>query len=93
MISASGRHSLLSFGTNGVSRKKTPSAMITKPASLSSVSRELCSVLPIPVAVIPSATNTIVNDRQKISAGPRIFAVLRSPVRMSAIEIPDTADR
>ena len=37
MISASGRHSRLSLGTNGVSRKNTPSAMITTPATLSSV--------------------------------------------------------
>ena len=67
--------------------------MITNPATLSSVLRESCSVLPMPVAVIPSATKTTVNDRQKTSAGSRILAVERSPVRMSAIEIPDTAER
>ena len=39
-ISASGRHSRLSLSTNGVSRKNTPSAMITAPAILSSVPRE-----------------------------------------------------
>ena len=38
-ISASGRHSRLSFGTNGVTRNSTPSAMITAPATLSSVPR------------------------------------------------------
>ena len=37
LISASGRHSRFKRGTNGVSRKKTPSAMITAPAILSSV--------------------------------------------------------
>ena len=93
LISASGRHSLLRIGMNGVSRKKTPSAMITAPAILSSVALELCSVEPRPVAVMPSATNTTVNDRQKTIAGSRIFGRLRSPDFMSAIERPDTADR
>ena len=37
-ISASGRHSRFRRGTNGVSRKKTPIAMIRMPATLSSVS-------------------------------------------------------
>src|SRR3954468_15802757 len=69
VISASGRHSRLSLGTNGVSTKKTPSGMITAPATLSSVLRELLSVEPRLVAVIPSATNTTVNERQKTIAG------------------------
>ena len=64
-MSASGCHSLLSLGTNGVSTKNTPSAMIIAPATLSSVPRESLSVDPMPVAVMPSATNTAVNDRQK----------------------------
>ena len=73
LISASGRHSLLSIGMNGVSTKKTPSRTIIAPAILSSVPLELCSVDPIPVAVMPSATNTTVNDRQKTIAGSRIL--------------------
>ena len=73
-MSASGRHSRFRRGTNGVSRKKTPSAMITAPAILSSVPFASCSVLPSPVAVIPSATNTVVKLRQKTIAGSRIFA-------------------
>jgi hypothetical protein len=81
------------LGTNGVSRKKRPSAMITAPATLSSVLRESFKVEPRPVAVIPSATNTTVKERQKTIAGNRIRDVLRSPVFMSATETPDTALR
>src|SRR3954447_16443481 len=93
LISESGRHSLLRIGMNGVSRKKTPSSTITAPAILSSVPLELYSEEPSPVAVMPSATNTTVNDRQKTIAGSRILPRLRSPDLMSAIERPDTADR
>src|SRR3954449_305189 len=91
-ISASGRHSLFSAGTSGVSRKKTPSATMIAPATLSSVPRESCSVDPSPVAVIPSATKTTVNDRQKTNAGKRKGLRRRSTVRISASETPDTAD-
>ena len=69
-MSASGRHSWFRRGTNGVSRKKTPIAMMRMPATLSSVSLESRSVEPRPVAVMPSATNMMVNDRQKTMAGP-----------------------
>src|SRR3954467_11405437 len=93
VVGAPGRHSGLSLGTNGVSRKNRPSAMITAPATLSSVSRESLSVEPSPVAVIPSATNTTVKDRQKTIAGNRICDVLRSPVFISATVIPETALR
>ncbi len=93
LISASGRHSRFSRGTNGVSRKKTPSAMMTTPATLSSVPRSFCSVEPRPVAVIPSATKTAVNERQNTIDGSRIFGRLRSPDFISASETPDTADR
>jgi hypothetical protein len=92
-MSASGRHSWFRRGTNGVSRKKTPIAMMRMPATLSSVSLESRSVEPRPVAVIPSATNMIVNDRQKTTAGPRTCERLWRPSRMSVMLTPDTADR
>ena len=78
---------------NGVRRKKTPSAMITTPAIFSSVARSWLRVSPRPVAVMPSATKIVVNERQKTIAGSRIFSRLRSPLRISAIETPETADR
>ena len=92
-ISASGRHSRLSFGTNGVSRKSTPSAMMTAPATLSSVPRESCSAEPSPVAVMPSATNTTVNERQKTIAGSSTRSSERSPFCSSATLTPETAER
>jgi hypothetical protein len=67
--------------------------MIRAPAILSSRSRWWASVEPMPVAVMPSATNITVNDRQKMMAGTRIFASRRSPVCISATETPLTADR
>src|SRR3954452_13888729 len=92
-ISASGRHSRLSFGTNGVSRKKMLIERITMAAARSSVCLESRRVEPRQVAIMPSAMNMIVNDRQKIAAGHRIADSLCSPVRMSAMLTPDTADR
>src|SRR3954469_13851319 len=92
-INASGRHSRLSLGTNGVRRKNTPSAMITAPATLSSVPRESRRVEPRLVAVIPSATKTAVNDRQNTIAGRSRRPSERSPARISAIDTPETADR
>ena len=92
-ISASGRHSRLSFGTNGVRTNSTPSAMMTAPAILSSVPRESCSVEPSPVAVIPSATKTTVNDRQNTIAGSSTRTSERSPFWSSATLTPETADR
>ena len=83
----------MSFGTNGVSTKNTPSAMITTPATLSSVPRPSRSVEPSVVAVIPSATKTTVNAMQKIAAGTRIRLSRRSSLWISASETPDTADR
>ena len=67
--------------------------MIRPPASLSSRSRCEASVEPMPVAVMPSATNMTVNERQKMMAGSRIFERRRSPVCISATETPLTADR
>ena len=64
--------------------KKTPIAMISPPAMWSSVSWGRCSVEPMPVAVIPSATNMTVNDRQKMIAGPRTRESVCSPERRSA---------
>ena len=93
MISESGRHSRLSLGTNGVIRKNTPSAMITAPATLSSVPRPSWSAEPRPVAVIPSATKMTVNDRQKTIAGIRMRDRRFSPCWISASDTPDTADR
>ena len=93
LISASGRHSRLSLGTNGVSRNSTPSAMMTAPATLSSVPRESWSAEPSPVAVMPSATNTTVNDRQKTIAGSRTFRSERSPRCSSTTLTPETAER
>ena len=91
LISASGRHSRFSLGTNGVRRKSTPSAMITAPATLSSVPRESCSAEPSPVAVMPRATKTTVNARQKTIAGSKTRA--RCPRCSSPIVTPETADR
>jgi cytochrome c biogenesis protein CcdA len=92
-ISASGRHSRLSRGTKGVSRKKTPMATISAPATLSSVARLSLRACPRPVAVIPSATNMTVNDRQKMAAGHSTLARVWLRSRSSAIETPLTADR
>ena len=93
-ISASGRHSLLSRGTNGVSRKKTPRATIRAPATFSSVPRLVCSEDPSPVAVMPRATKTTVKARQKTIAGSRMRAAVgRSSSFISVIETPETADR
>ena len=92
-MSASGRHSRFRRGTNGVSRKKTPIAMMRMPATLSSVSLESRSVEPRPVAVMPSATNMSVNDRQKTIAGPSTRESVCWPSRMSVTLTPDTADR
>ena len=92
-MSASGRHSLLSTGTNGVSTKNRPRATISAPAILSRVWRWSASVDPMPVAVMPSATNITVNERQKMIAGSRIFDRRRSPVCISATDTPLTADR
>jgi hypothetical protein len=92
-ISASGRHSRFSRGTKGVTTKSTPSPTITAPAILSRVPRESCSVAPRLVAVIPRATNTTVNDRQKTAAGSRTRPAERPPRSMSATDTPDTADR
>ena len=91
LMSTSGRHSRLSLGTNGVTRKSTPRAMITTPATLSSVPRRSWSVEPSPVAVIPSATKTTVNERQKTIAGSSTCA--RCPRCSSATLTPETADR
>jgi hypothetical protein len=93
-ISRSGRQSRLSRGTNGVSRKKTPSAMIVSPAIRLSVSRWSASDLPMPVAVMPSATKITVNDRQKSAAGQSTRAIVRGrPSCISATDTPLTADR
>ena len=67
--------------------------MITIPAILSSVPRESCSVEPSPVAVIPSATNTAVNERQKTIAGSSTLSSERSPRWSSTTLTPDTAER
>jgi hypothetical protein len=92
-IRASARHSLLSTGTNGVRTKNRPRATISAPATSSSVSRWWARVEPIPVAVMPSATNMTVNDRQKTIAGIRTRDSRRSPVCISATDTPLTADR
>ena len=63
------------------------------PATLSSVAFESRSVEPRPVAVMPSATNMSVNDRQKITAGPSTCESRWLPARMSVTLTPDTADR
>ena len=92
-ISMSGRHSRLSFGTNGVSTNSTPRAMMIAPATLSSVPRPSCSVEPSEVAVMPSATKTTVKDRQKTIAGIRMRLRRFSPCWISASDMPETADR
>ena len=92
-ISASGRQSLFSRGTNGVSTKKTPIAMISRPAIVSSVCLWSRSVEPRPVALMPSATNISVNDRQKTIAGASTCDRRCSPARISAMLIPEIADR
>ena len=90
-ISASGRHSRFSRGTNGVITNNRPSATMIDPATRSSVSRWSWSVEPRPVAVMPSATKTTVNERQNVSAG--ITTLARSPRWSSASVTPETADR
>ena len=67
--------------------------MISAPAILSRVSRWSWSVEPSPVAVMPSATNTTVKDRQKMIAGKRTVFRSWSPSRISMTETPLTADR
>ena len=93
LMSASGRHSRLSLGTKGETTNSTPIAMISAPAILLSVSLCSLSVWPRPVAVMPSATNTIVNDRQKMSAGQSTLVGECSRERISATDTPLTADR
>jgi hypothetical protein len=79
-------------GTNGVARKNTPIATISAPAIVSSVDFESRRVAPRPVALMPSATNMIVNERQKMIAGPSTVDLF-VPSRSSLIERPDTAER
>ena len=67
--------------------------MIITPAILFSVCWWSRRVEPIPVAVIPSATNITVNERQKISAGSRIRLSRFSPARISAMLEPEIAER
>ena len=93
LISASGRHSWLKRGTKSVQTKKTPRTTISQPAIRFSVSWWSCSVEPMPVADIPKATNMIVNDRQKMIAGPRTLPTLRSSPRISSIVTPEIALR
>ncbi len=64
-----------------------------KPATRSSVSFESRSVEPMPVAVMPSATNMSVNERQKMTAGPSTWERRCSPRRRSATLTPETAER
>ena len=91
-MSASGRHWRFSRGMNIVAMKRTPITAITIPLTCLSVTRCSPSQWPIPVAPMPSATNMIVNERQKISAGPSTFA-LPLPSFSSANEMPEIADR
>ena len=67
--SASGLHSRFSSGTNSVPTNSRPIAKITMPEMWRISSRFSASVRPMPVAVIPSATNITVNERQKSSDG------------------------
>jgi hypothetical protein len=55
-------------------------------------SRFSASVRPRPVAVIPSATNMTVNERQNSSDGISTRLFLR-PAWMSANDTPEIADR
>ena len=89
-MSASTRHSRLSRRMNGVSTKKAPSTMIMTPAICSSMPRWSLSVEPTPVALIPSATNTIVKSGRtsRRGAGP---ALGPSPSRISPGDTPQTA--
>ena len=48
--------------------------------------------MPTPVAVIPSATNITVNERQNRIAGPSTFA-RPLPAWISANETPEIVDR
>jgi hypothetical protein len=78
---------------NGVATKKTPSAMIRMPLIRLSVRRWSDSVLPSLVALMPRSTNMIVKLRQKMKLGMRSLERLRSPERISARLIPETALR
>ena len=73
--------------------KKTPIPMIRMPAIVSSVCLLSRSADPMPVALIPSATNITVNDRQKTIAGASTCERRCSPARISAMLIPEIADR
>jgi hypothetical protein len=75
--SDSGRHSRLRRGTNSVPTNSSPIAKITMPAMWRITSRFSASVRPMLVAVIPSATNITVNERQKSSEGPSTFRLPR----------------
>ena len=67
--------------------------MIRTPLIRFSVRRWSDSVLPSFVALMPSSTNITVKLRQKMKLGTSSFARLRSPERISARLIPDTALR
>ncbi len=68
----SGRHWRFSLPTKSVATKSTPRAMMITPDICRSSWRLSWRKLPRPVAVMPSAMNMTVNERQKSSAGPRI---------------------
>jgi hypothetical protein len=69
-----------------------PRATSTTPAICWSSRRWSCSAEPKLVAVMPSATNMTVNERQNRIAGPRTFD-RPSPAWISANETPEMVDR
>ena len=90
---------LLAAATRGSAAARTawpmnsrPISTITTPAIWRSSWRLSWSVCPSPVAVMPSATNMAVKDRQNSSAGPSTF-ILPRPSWMSANETPEIVDR
>jgi hypothetical protein len=72
--------------------KKSPISTSSTPETSRSVSRFSPRLSPRPVAVIPSATNIAVNERQKMIAGSRTFR-RDLPASISANSSPDIAER
>ena len=92
-ISASGRHSRLSFGTNGVSTKNTPSAMITDAGDL--VERP-AAVLQRRAEAGGGHPERDEHDGEREAEDDRREQHARqalSPCWISASDTPETADR
>ena len=92
LISELGRHSRFSRGTNIAAMNRNPITISRIAATWRRVARWSWSVRPRPVALIPSATNITVNERQKSSAGPTT-RTRPFPSASSANVTPEIAER